>query len=126
MCTNGVEPLYYIARITPYYDTAGKISGVVATLIDVSSLARSEEYVHKLHADRLSSMAEMATGLAHELNQPLSAIATYLKAIRRLLRDRELAQRLATAGRERVVQAFNIEQMARKLERLYESLTRAS
>jgi C4-dicarboxylate-specific signal transduction histidine kinase len=30
-------------------------------------------------------MAEMATGLAHELNQPLSAIATYLKAIRRLL-----------------------------------------
>ena len=85
VCKNGVEPVYYIARLTPYYDTAGKISGVVAALIDVSSLARSEEYVRELHADRLNSMAEMATGLAHELNQPLSAIATYLKAIRRLL-----------------------------------------
>lgn len=85
VCANAVEPLYYIARITPYYDTDGKISGVVATFFDISSLTRSEDYVRKLHADRLSSMAEMATGLAHELNQPLSAIATYLKAIRRLL-----------------------------------------
>ncbi|MGC1864229.1 MAG: chemotaxis protein CheB [Methylocystis sp.] len=84
-CTSGVEPLFYIARITPYSDTAGKISGVVATFVDISSLTRSEEYVRELHADRLSSMAEMASGLAHELNQPLSAIATYLKAIRRLL-----------------------------------------
>ena len=85
VCTSGVEPLYYIARITPYHDAAGKISGVVATFVDISSLTRSEEYVRELHADRLRSMAEMATGLAHELNQPLSAIATYLKAIRRLL-----------------------------------------
>jgi two-component system CheB/CheR fusion protein len=85
VCTSGVEPLFYIARITPYSDTAGKISGVVATFVDISSLTRSEEYVRELHADRLSSMAEMASGLAHELNQPLSAIATYLKAIRRLL-----------------------------------------
>ena len=85
VCTSGVEPLYYIARITPYHDAAGKISGVVATFVDISGLTRSEEYVRELHADRLRSMAEMATGLAHELNQPLSAIATYLKAIRRLL-----------------------------------------
>ncbi len=85
VCTSGVEPLYYIARITPYHDAAGKISGVVATFVDISSLTKSEEYVCELHADRLRSMAEMATGLAHELNQPLSAIATYLKAIRRLL-----------------------------------------
>ena len=85
VCKHGVEPLYFMARITPYYDTAGKISGVVATFVDISGLTRSEEYVRELHADRLNSMAEMATGLAHELNQPLSAIATYLKAIRRLL-----------------------------------------
>lgn len=85
VCASGVDPLYYIARITPYCDTDGKISGIVATFVDISGLTRSEEYVRKLHADRLSSMAEMATGLAHELNQPLSAIATYLKAIRRLL-----------------------------------------
>jgi two-component system, LuxR family, sensor kinase FixL len=30
-------------------------------------------------------MGEMASALAHELNQPLSAIANYLKGCRRLL-----------------------------------------
>jgi len=80
-----VEPSHYIARLTPYRDPCQNIDGVVATFIDVTSLARSE-YLRKLHADRLSSMAEMATELAHELNQPLSATATYLKAVRRLLK----------------------------------------
>lgn len=35
--------------------------------------------------DRLSLMGEMASGLAHEVNQPLSAISTYAQAARRLL-----------------------------------------
>jgi two-component system, LuxR family, sensor kinase FixL len=38
-----------------------------------------------LHMSRLTAMGEMASTLAHELNQPLSAIANYLKGSRRLL-----------------------------------------
>jgi two-component system, LuxR family, sensor kinase FixL len=38
-----------------------------------------------LHMSRLTSMGEMASMLAHELNQPLSAIANYLKGSRKLL-----------------------------------------
>ncbi len=37
------------------------------------------------HVSRLSAMGEMAASLAHELNQPLSAISNYLKGGRRLL-----------------------------------------
>src|SRR5262249_30893504 len=37
------------------------------------------------HVSRLTARAEMASTLAHELNQPLSAIANYLKGVRRLL-----------------------------------------
>lgn len=37
------------------------------------------------HASRLSTMGEMATELAHELNQPLSAISTYSDVAQRLL-----------------------------------------
>ena len=37
------------------------------------------------HMSRLTAMGEMASTLAHELNQPLSAIANYLKGSRRLL-----------------------------------------
>jgi two-component system, LuxR family, sensor kinase FixL len=36
------------------------------------------------HVARLSTLGEMTTGLAHELNQPLTAIATYAQAAERL------------------------------------------
>jgi two-component system sensor kinase FixL len=37
------------------------------------------------HVARMATMGEMAAGLAHELNQPLSAIATYARACERFL-----------------------------------------
>jgi PAS domain S-box-containing protein len=40
-----------------------------------------------IHISRLTAMGEMASALAHELNQPLSAIANYMKGMRRLLED---------------------------------------
>jgi len=40
-----------------------------------------------VHVSRLSAMGEMASALAHELNQPLSAISNYMKGSRRLLAD---------------------------------------
>jgi len=38
-----------------------------------------------VHISRLTAMGEMASTLAHELNQPLTAISNYLKGSRRLL-----------------------------------------
>src|SRR5215468_3519466 len=42
-----------------------------------------------VHISRLTAMGEMASALAHELNQPLSAIANYMKGSRRLLEGRD-------------------------------------
>jgi len=39
------------------------------------------------HASRLSSMGELAAGIAHEMNQPLSAISSYAQASKRLLQS---------------------------------------
>jgi two-component system sensor kinase FixL len=48
--------------------------------------ARLQELQSELvHISRLTAMGEMASTLAHELNQPLSAIANYMKGSRRLL-----------------------------------------
>jgi two-component system sensor kinase FixL len=40
-----------------------------------------------VHISRLSALGEMVSTLAHELNQPLTAIANYLRGSRRLLAD---------------------------------------
>jgi two-component system, LuxR family, sensor kinase FixL len=51
--------------------------------------ARLQELQSELvHISRLTAMGEMASTLAHELNQPLSAIANYMKGSRRLLEDK--------------------------------------
>ncbi len=48
--------------------------------------ARLQELQNELvHVSRLTALGEMASALAHELNQPLSAIANYLKGSRMLL-----------------------------------------
>ncbi len=51
--------------------------------------ARLQELQTELvHISRLTALGEMASALAHELNQPLSAIANYMKGSRRLLEKR--------------------------------------
>jgi two-component system sensor kinase FixL len=57
---------------------------------DVSARQVAEERLRELqaelvHVSRLSAMGEMASALAHELNQPLTAIINYAQATRRLL-----------------------------------------
>ena len=59
-------------------------------LRDVSARRRAEERLRELqdeliHVARLSAMGEMASALAHELNQPLTAIINYAQATRRLV-----------------------------------------
>ncbi len=47
---------------------------------------RSQQHLAELaHVARLSTMGEMVAELAHELNQPLSAISSYAQACKRLL-----------------------------------------
>jgi two-component system sensor kinase FixL len=41
-----------------------------------------------LHMSRFTALGEMASALAHELNQPLSAVANYMKGCRKILEKR--------------------------------------
>jgi two-component system sensor kinase FixL len=62
-------------------------TGFVRDLTDREQTeARLQELQSELiHISRLTAMGEMASALAHELNQPLSAIANYLRGCRRLV-----------------------------------------
>jgi two-component system sensor kinase FixL len=62
-------------------------TGFVRDLSEREATAHRLEILQSelLHISRLSAMGEMAAALAHELNQPLSAISNYLRGGLRLL-----------------------------------------
>ena len=80
--------------------------------------ARLQELQAELvHVSRLTAMGEMASALAHELNQPLSAIANYMKGSRRLLENSpdERASILREAMDKAAEQALRAGQVIRRL-----------
>ncbi len=80
--------------------------------------ARLQELQSELvHVSRLTAMGEMASALAHELNQPLSAIANYMKGARRLLEGEsdERAGMMREAMEGAAEQALRAGQIVRRL-----------
>jgi len=80
--------------------------------------ARLQELQAELvHVSRLTAMGEMASALAHELNQPLSAIANYMKGSRRLLEGSgdEHAGQVRDAMDKAAEQALRAGQIIRRL-----------
>jgi len=63
----------------------------IALIRDLSSRRRFEQGVQELQANRLELIENMATGLAHELKQPLTAIGAYLNFARRHLTEKDLS-----------------------------------
>lgn len=58
-------------------------------LIDVSEQKRAQATAREhrealLHAGRLSMLGELSSGIAHEISQPVGAIATYAEALRNM------------------------------------------
>jgi two-component system sensor kinase FixL len=72
-----------------------------------------------MHVSRLATVGEMASGIAHELNQPLAAIATYAHACDRLLGlpDPEIEE-IQTALKQIAEQAVRAGDIIRKLRNL--------
>jgi len=79
----------------PAFVSVGAMEGTepprfVGFVQDISFRRRAEEDFHRLqerltHVSRLATVGEMSAGLAHELNQPLAAVANYAQACDRLL-----------------------------------------
>jgi two-component system sensor kinase FixL len=89
---------------------------------DLTERQKTETRLHELqselvHISRLTAMGEMASTLAHELNQPLSAISNYLKGSRRLLEARadEHSSTIRDALDKAAEQALRAGQIIRRL-----------
>ncbi len=77
---------------TPIRDHRGLAIGSVVVFRDITERREAAERIQRLQheqarAARLSTLGEMASGFAHELNQPLTAIITNARASIRLIEN---------------------------------------
>jgi two-component system sensor kinase FixL len=66
------------------------LQGYVGIIRDLTEVRRTQEQIRSLeeqllHADRLVILGELTAGIAHEINQPLTAIAAYADAGRKII-----------------------------------------
>ncbi|CRI65805.1 Multi-sensor signal transduction histidine kinase [Thiocapsa sp. KS1] len=91
---------------------------------DITAVRRAEQEARQhqaelVHVCRLSTMGEMATGMAHELNQPLSAIVNYANGCsRRLQSASSKTEDLVGAMGQITVQAQRASEIIRRLRAL--------
>jgi two-component system sensor kinase FixL len=96
--------------VAPIFDASGTMIGASKTARDVTERKRSEERLMGMqnelaHVGRLSAMGQMSAAIAHELNQPLTAIANYAKAAQRLLQNENPEPRQLQSAREAMEKA---------------------
>ena len=73
-----------------YYDDAGKPLRMIGVVLDITERKEAESELllqrqELAHITRVSTMGELAASLAHELNQPLTAILSNAQAAQRFL-----------------------------------------
>lgn len=108
---------------TVILDARENVEHVIATGIDITELRRAEELERQrmlelAHVSRLSTMGEMATEIAHELNQPLCAIASYADTCVRLMEaDPGEINEVRQALREIAAQAERASEVVRRVRK---------
>jgi C4-dicarboxylate-specific signal transduction histidine kinase len=100
----------------------GYVIKISCTLQDVTDGKAAEAHLRQLeaelaHVSRLNTIGHMASALAHEINQPLSAIANYLRGCIRLLNDKsdDVSRYLREALDSANEQALRAGQIVRRL-----------
>ena len=99
---------WFLVRGLPQRAADGKLLRWYGIHVDIENQQRAQ---HRLHVaqeflfrtTRTTSMAEMAASIAHELNQPLTALATDASACKRWLSSEPANLVKASAAAERIV-----------------------
>lgn len=114
---------YFVVK-APWRDSTGEVVGLVGVARDVTRrrttelrLRQSEEAMRRIA--RADTLAAMSLGVAHELNQPLTAAGNFLRAGMRMLQGNEPdAPRIAAAReamREAAAQGLRAGEILRRL-----------
>lgn len=107
----------------PLIDARGQHSGWMGSVVDITERKQIEERARqqqdKLQSTaRLVAVGEMASSIAHELNQPLAAISSYCTGAANLLRHAAPAAEVLPAMDKAVEQARRAGQIIRRIYNL--------
>lgn len=96
------ESMDVLIQSAPLIDAKGRQKGWMSSITDITERKQADELSRrqeeKLHfTARLVTMGEMASSLAHELNQPLTAIASYATGCLNKLQQGERAETILPA-----------------------------
>ena len=88
------ETLDVLVFEAPLIDARGQHAGWMGSVLDITEQKRAREQARQQEerlqqSSRLITMGEMASTLAHELNQPLAAIASYNSGCMNRLQDEQ-------------------------------------
>lgn len=133
------QVLYTLLQAGVARDERGQALLMICEIVDRSQMFKVSREVEELrerltHVGRIGTLGEMVSGIAHEVNQPLTAIANYANAARRLVLAGDIdPEELATihdkiaAQAERAGQVIRgLRNMARKHESTRERLDSAA
>jgi hypothetical protein len=100
---------WFIVRSIPQLSGEGQVARWYGIHIDVEQQHRTQQGLivaqdELLRLSRTLSMGELAASIAHELNQPLTALATHAYACREWLRGNPANLEKATATADKIVQ----------------------
>ncbi len=62
-------------KLAPILDSEGRVAGVIAIGQDRTEVRELEGQV--IHAERLATLGQLAAGIVHEINNPLTSISVY-------------------------------------------------
>jgi len=79
------DPLFVNIRISPSDYAGGKV--LLVTTSDITKRLETEQQL--IQASKMATLGEMATGVAHELNQPLTVIKTASRFFMRKIAKKE-------------------------------------
>jgi two-component system sensor histidine kinase DctS len=121
------RPVEVMVFESPLVDAAGRQIGWMGSILDITERKRLEERERRevetlAHNARLTMLGEVASTLAHELNQPLTAIASYNAGISNSLAKLGVQDELVLGALQRLGQ--QAEHAGRIVARIREFLTR--
>jgi two-component system, NtrC family, sensor kinase len=86
------------ASARPLHDETGHTTGIIASARDITDQQRLQQQV--IQSERLAAMGQMIAGVAHELNNPLTAILGVTELMRDQTKDEASRRQLDLAHRQ--------------------------